>query len=377
MDGAPPTLADAPNADDGSTAPDEALVQAETLSERAAAYARASLSPATWCAYQSHLRAWEAWCRARGAAALPAGPALVANHLAELAGARSHATLTGRLDALARAHAFLHLAFDRADPAIRQTLSGIARTHGTRPKRQATPLLTADVVRIASACGGDLRGERDRALILLGFGAALRRAELVAVEVKHLRFHGGAGDGTFAHADGNPGQRHGVSVFLPRSKTDQTGEGAAVFVAANPLSAHCPIAALRAWLDLAGISKGPVFRRITRHGRLGPAALSTEAVRLILEHRAAAAGYSGDHLARITPHSLRAGCITQLARASVHERDIMKHSRHGSPTVMRGYIRVAHAELDATSAALWDRQEAEFGRVPPGKGPGGTPQRRR
>ena len=305
---------------------------------------------------------------------------MVANHLAELAGTRSHATLTGRLDALARAHAFLHLAFDRADPAIRQTLSGIARTHGTRPKRQAAPLLTADVVRIASACGGDLRGERDRALLLLGFAAALRRVELVAVEVKHLRFHDGvATDGTAAHVTGNAGPRRGVSVFLPRSKTDQTGAGSAVLVAANPLSAHCPAAALRAWLDLAGIGKGPVFRRITRHGRLGPAALCTEAVRLILEHRAAAAGYSGAQLARITPHSLRAGCITQLARASVHERDIMKHSRHSSATVMRGYIRAAHAELDATSTALWDRQEAEVGRaaVPGRTVPADGPRRRR
>jgi len=369
-DGPAPVLSDMP-AEAGSAAPEAVLVRAEALSEHAAAYARASLSPATWRAYRSHLRAWEAWCRARGVASMPAAPALVANHLAELAGLRSHATLTGRLDALGRAHAFLRLGFDRADPAIRQTLSGIARTHGTRPKRQAAPLLTADVVRIAAACGGDLRGERDRALLLLGFGAALRRAELVAVEVRHLRFHDDAGD----RAASSTGRR-GVSVFLPRSKTDQTGEGATVFVAANPLNAHCPVAALRTWLDLAGIGHGPVFRRITRHGRLGGIALSTEAVRLILEQRAEAAGYRGEQLARITPHSLRAGCITQLARASVHERDIMRHSRHGSSTVMRSYIRAAHAELDATSTALWDRQEPEFDRTPV-KATGSKPQRRR
>ena len=79
-----------------------------------------------------------------------------------------------------------------------------------------------------------------------------------------------------------------------------------------------------------------------------------------MEQRAEVAGYADDHLARITPHSLRAGCITQLARARVHERDIMKHSRHGSATVMRGYIRAAYTELEATSAALWEREE--FGR---------------
>jgi integrase len=344
-------------------APTEAdLVEAEALSEHAAAYARASLSPATWRAYDSHLKAWRTWCRAHGKVSIPAPPALVANYLAELAGTRSHATLTGRLDAIARAHAFLRLPFSRSDPAIRQTMAGIARKHGTRPQRQAAPLLTADVLRIAAACGGDLRGERDRALIMLGFAAALRRSELVAVAVGHLRFVG--------DVDGS-GQQRGLSLFLPRSKTDQAGAGAAVFVAANPLSAHCPVVALRAWLDLAGITAGPVFRRIDRHGRLGrrAAPLSPEAVRLILEQRAEAAGYAGDHLARITPHSLRAGCITQLARASVHERDIMKHSRHGSATVMRGYIRAAHAELEATSAALWLHDDV--------RAPGTAPLRRR
>jgi integrase len=63
-------------------------------------------------------------------------------------------------------------------------------------------------------------------------------------------------------------------------------------------------------------------------------------------------------LARITPHSLRAGCITALAQASVHERDIMRHSRHDSRTVMRGYIRAAAAEEAFTSGALWRQKDS-------------------
>ena len=113
------------------------------------------------------------------------------------------------------------------------------------------------------------------------------------------------------------------------------------------------MAALRSWLQVSGIQGGWVFRRITRAGTLGKQPLSAEAFRLILKARAAAAGYD---LARITPHSLRAGCITALARASVHERDIMKHARHGSQTVMRGYIRAAIAETEFVSQALWQRE---------------------
>jgi integrase len=307
-----------------------------TLSEAAQSYACEALSASTRRAYRSHLRAWEAWCRAKDVPAVPAAPALVANHLAELAGQRAYVTLTSRLSAIAQAHALLRLAFDVHDPELRKTLQGIARRHGTKPKRQAAPLLSADVIRLAALCGGSLRGERDRALILVGFAGAFRRSELVSIGVGDLNFG-----------------EHGVSVFLSRSKADQVGEGAIVHIAANPLTAHCPVAALRAWLEVAKIKQGLVFRRITRHDTIGRDGLCTESVRLILKERAWEAGYRGAELARITPHSLRAGCITTLAQASVHERDIMQHSRHGSQTVMRGYIRAAATEEAFTSGALW------------------------
>jgi len=185
----------------------QAVGQPHMLSETAMAYARQALSPATRRAYASHLRAWEAWCRRLRALPAPAAPSLVANHLAELAGTRSYATLTGRLAAIAQAHALLRLPFDAGHPELRKTLQGIARTHGRKPQRQAAPLLTADVIRIASVCGGSLRGERDRALLLLGFAGAFRRSELVSLRVSDLSF--------------GP---HGVSVLLPRSKADQEGQ---------------------------------------------------------------------------------------------------------------------------------------------------------
>jgi integrase len=312
----------------------------ESLSATAAAYARAALSPATRRAYRAHLRDFEAWCRARGLAPLPASPALVANHLAELAGRRAYSTLTARLAAIARAHHGLGLAFDSADPALRATLAGIARQHGRRPRRQAVALLPADILRIAGACGGDLRGLRDRALLLVGFAGAFRRSELVAIAVEHLRF-----------------SRAGVSIFLPRAKEDQEGSGQVVHIAANPLAAHCPVAALRRWLVAAGIREGCVFRRVDRNDRPGAGALSAEAVRLILRARAALAGYDAAALARLSPHSLRAGCITTLARAHVHERDIMAHSRHASASVMRSYIRAAATGEAFVTRALWQRWE--------------------
>jgi integrase len=277
----------------------------------------------------------------QGGAAHPRRPGPGRQPSGRAAGQRSYATLTNRLSAIAQAHALLRLPFDPRDPELRKTLQGIARTHGTRPQRQAAPLLTPDVIRVASVCGGSLRGERDRALILLGFAGAFRRSELVVIRVADLSF--------------GP---HGLSVLLPRSKSDQEGEGSIVHVAANPLAAHCPVAALRAWLASAGIRAGFAFRRITRTGAVGCHPLSAESLRLILKERAWEAGFRDAALARITPHSLRAGCITTLAQASVHERDIMRHSRHDSQAVMRTYIRAAATEEAFTSGALWRRKDA-------------------
>lgn len=318
--------------------PSVSRVTHATLSETALAYAQQSLSAATRRAYGSQLRAWEAWCLKGGNQAMPASPALLANHLAELAGTRSFATIELRLAAIVSAHCLLRQPFDAADPDLRRTLSGIARTHGTKPKRQSVPLLTGDVIKIASACGGGRCAERDRALILLGFAGAFRRSELCAIDIAHLKF-----------------VREGLAVYLSSSKSDQEHAGETVAVAANPLSAHCPVAAVRRWIEGAEITVGPLFRRVTRDGALGLRPLSAEAVRIILQRRVEDAGFRGEALARITPHSLRSGCITTLARASVHERDIMKHSRHGSATVMRGYIRSSLAPEAFTSGALWGR----------------------
>ena len=190
--------------------------------------------------------------RHQGGRAAPAAPALVANQLADLAGTRAYVTLTSRVSAIAQAHALLRLPLDLRDPELRKTLQGIARAHGTRPKRQAVPLLSGEIIRLAGVCGGDLRGERDHALLLLGFAGAFRRSELVEVRV---------GDLTFG--------LHGLSVFLPRFRADQVGEGSVVNVAGNPRSAHCPVGTVRAWLDRAGIEQGWVSRRISRDDAVG------------------------------------------------------------------------------------------------------------
>jgi integrase len=94
---------------------------------------------------------------------------------------------------------------------------------------------------------------RDRALVLVGFGGAFRRSELVALDV---------GDLTFDPA-------RGVIVRVRRSKTDQLGEGADVAIPFGSQPEVCPVRALEAWRAASGVEEGALFRAIDRHGRVG------------------------------------------------------------------------------------------------------------
>ena len=136
----------------------------------------------------------------------------------------------------------------------------------------------------------------------------------------------------------------GAKLSLARSKTDQEAAGQIVGVVAT----GSPVAALRTWLEAAGIIDGAVFRAIDRHGRIATG-LSDRAIALIVKRRAAAAGVDP---ANYSAHSLRAGCATEAAARGVEERDIGRHTRHRSIAGLRGYIREGTVFVNNASAWL-------------------------
>ena len=324
----------------------------------AARHRRGADAAETLRGYRRDWQAFSEWCAARHADPLPAAPATVGAHLAALADAgKALATLRRRLAAIARAHRSAGHRLDTGHPAIRETLRGIARSIG-RPQRRAAALCTAELKAIAAACtappGADpltaLAALRDRALLLFGYAAALRRGELAALQLEHL---------TFSPA--------GARLLLPRSKADIDGAGEAIFIARGTppdgTLGSCPVAALEAWLRAARIGNGPVWRalnrgagdttRIATLGQADPArGLSGEAIRQILRRRAAAAGVTGTAQEPISPHGLRAGFVTEAYRAGVPDEAIMGHTRHRDLASMRRYVRRARLEADSPSHRL-------------------------
>lgn len=218
---------------------------------------------------------------------------------------------------------------DTKHPAIRETLRGIGRTHGSRGRRSAA-LTTGELKKLSGVCDAGLAGLRDRALLLVGFAGALRRSELVALDVEHLTW-----------------TDDGLKVLLEKSKTDQQGKGAEIMIVCGRHEATCPVRAMRAWLDAASIKTGPVFRKVNKAERAEPRRLSDDAVRQVILKRAAQAGLKGSIAEPVSPHGLRAGFVTTAYKNGVPDEEIMGHTRHRSLTTMRSYVR--RAKLNGSS----------------------------
>jgi integrase len=298
------------------------------------AYQAAADAPATLRAYAADLAHFKVWCEAHGFRPMPASPETVGAYLAAAGLGYALPTLRRRVAAIARAHRIAKQPLDTRHPAIRETLRGIARTHG-EPARRSAALTTDEIRRLVEVCGDDLAGLRDRTLLLIGFAGALRRSELVGLDVAQVR-----------------PTSSGLRLLIPRSKTDAAGEGAEIGITRGVREDTCPVRALRAWLRAAKIADGPVFRRITQWGTVGTNRLHPDAVRQILARRAAAAGIKGTRLEPVTPHGIRAGFVTTAYRNGVPDEEIMGHTRHRSLTTMRSYVRRAKLGSASPSGKL-------------------------
>jgi len=310
------------------------VVQDERLLERARALATASRADATLAAYESDWKHFVAWAAARNLIALPGGPVTVAMYAAELAETYKPSTITRRMAAISVAHQHAGHQSPTHDASVRSVLAGIRRTSGTATT-QVAPATIGDIRRMVARLGDTPIDVRDRALLLLGYAGAFRRSELVALDVDDLN----------DNADG-------LVVTVRNSKRDQEGRGDTKAIPFGTDRETCPVRAVKAWLQHASITEGPVFRSVDRHGNVHDARLSGRAVAIVIKRTAERAGldpesYSG--------HSLRAGFVTTAAANGATERAISRQTGHApNSAVLRTYIRHASAFTDnaATSVGL-------------------------
>ena len=310
----------APGAESAARAPTPAGLAALAA---ARALARQAAAPATLRAYRADWAHYAAWCAEKAFTPVPADPATVGAYLTSLAASHAPTTIRRRLAAIGKAHRFNDLPWNPGHRDIQEPLQALLRLHG-RPVAKAAALSLAMLRQLVATCDRTARGRRDRALLLIGFAAALRRSELVALQVEDVARVGG-----------------GLRLRIARGKTDPAGQGAEIGLPRGQHAETCPVLAFEAWQEVAKRRAGPLFRRISTGGGIADTALHPDAVRRILAYRIAQAGLSVDGFERMSTHALRVGFITEAYGKGVRDEDIMRHTRHRDLRTMRGYVQRA------------------------------------
>lgn len=319
-----------------------APVDLTSLAFQAADYAAQARSTATVAAYASDWAHFTAWTDQHHLEALPATPDTVVLYLTDLANqGRKPSTLTRRVASISHQHQAAKAENPTRAAEVRTLLAGIRRhvaataaAQGERSMtRQATAIDLAKLARIVAAIDTtSLKGLRDRALLVVGFGGYFRRSELVGLTVEALEV-----------------TDQGIEAHLTRSKTDQNAAGTVRAMRKGHTDLD-PVRALAEWLDAAEITTGPVFRSITRHDLVSDRALSTRSVAQILKDRAAAAGLDAD---TVSGHSLRRGAATTAHRNGADALTIARAGgwSDGSRTLHR-YIENADPIAEAPNLGL-------------------------
>ncbi len=320
---------------DAAVEASEPIVDGTLTSERDAAdtYRRMAKAENTRRAYRAAVRAWCAWCARHDLPPLPASGQDVAAFLAGERGRKlSPETLKLRRAAIRYLHRAAGCPVPTDDVCVSETLAGIRREAAKKGQvaRKKVAATATVLRRLLAPIPGDVRGLRDRAILLVGFAGALRRSELASIRFEHLE-----------KTD------RGIRLTLPQTKGEQTD---AVTV---PLpfgdTELCPVHALELWQRAAGLTEGPVFRRIWLPPRprtpaldetpplprIGADAITPQTVALIVQSRAVAAGFARRNLGG---HSLKRGALTTGMDRGVHPAALKRLGRHRSFDVLGEYL---------------------------------------
>jgi integrase len=321
-------------------------INPDSISETVDRLKNSAISENTLRAYYSDWKRFCQFCGGIRKPALPAESETITAYIAWLVSLRKrYSTIRRHLTSIGRIHELKHAKNPVKDPQVEIVLSGAARETGAAP-RAATPITWPLLTRLVDNCPPSVIGIRNAALFLIGWSAALRRSEIASMKWEDITF-----------------SDLGVTIHLPRSKTDPTGLG---YDLAIPYSGHkkyCPVVRLKQWQERIRRYTGVVFTRLGKGGEafyfysdvLGKK-LSDKSISNIIKQGI----YEiGEDPRKYSGHSLRRGFATECGRMGIPERLIQRQTRHLSISVLRSYIDAGNIWDENPLRAVWH----EIGRV--------------
>jgi integrase len=282
-------------------------------------------APNTKKAYERAWKAFAKWAEGMGLQVMPTPPQVLGVYMSHLV-ETGHKRSSIEQAAVAVAHENRRAGHGWEKGALGEQRKGVKRRLGKLGKVKKQPILAEELRAMVAASGDDLRL---RALLLLGWHSAMRRSEVVALDV---------GDVVFVP--------QGMVITIRQSKTDKFSEGQTVGVAYGD-GDLCPVAATKLWVErlreLDAVDRiAPLFR--TLHVRkIHSSNVIVPGQRLSDKFVARAikmlAQKSGLDPSLFSGHSLRSGFATQASLSGAQLPEIMDQTRHKSVPQALGYIR--------------------------------------
>lgn len=271
-------------------------------------------STSTHVAYTKDWIHFDRWCKTHGCCPIPVSEETFQRYLSSLVlkDHRKFSTIRRSIAAISG----VHLCNGLEGPLRHRNLRDLLRRIrlGSEPPRMTRPLLINDLQEIIQLMGNSNRDLRDRALLMVGFVAAMSRREIAELHLSQIRQ-----------------EDEGIIVTL--------GDGRRSFIASGSSDLFCPVYSLNQWFGAIGVFGDPVFHQMRRGDHVQREGLSERSVSAIIKERVKSIGldpslYSGG--------SLRAGCIVEWIRRGYSLNDVVHQAGLKSLKSLRPYYEYAH-----------------------------------
>lgn len=281
---------------------------------------QAEHSPFTRRGYAYNWKHFASWCEEAGRKSLPATEDTLSLYLTYLLVDKAKRVSTAARSAAAVSCVHQQSGYPTPYTRVARSVLMGARRERFEPPRQMTPVTVGQVREIATLLNreGTAVALRNRTILLIGFASALRRINLVALDMDDISRC-----------------PKGILLRIKREKQDRECQGRAIAIPFAKDETGCPVRALDDWLHLRGSDPGPVFIRLDRRAPVN-ARLSLQRMSVVVKALIRKLGIDPNLYG---PHSLRSGLITEAGLAGISPLVIAEQSGHKSLDSVRRYFR--------------------------------------
>lgn len=239
-------------------------------------------------AYRADFEELIVFCNENKLSALPAKPATIAKFIESVTNTNiSSASIRRKLVSIAAIHRWSSLNDSTKSPEVKLAVRKMHRKLG-RLCAQAEPINKTRLKLMFTSTENNLRGKRDRALLMLAYETMRRRSELASLLISDIRE-----------------TKNGAAILLRKSKTDQERLGTWLQISAKTY------ALIKQWINSAKIKEGKILRGLKINDQV-TTGLTGAQIGRIFKGLATKAGIDSLSVKNISGHSIRIGAAQDL-----------------------------------------------------------------